>query len=467
MVLAYRFGFLCHQAEDPPFPSKAWTSVSRAWPSRICEGFRLWLHPQARIETYSRPEGSVVIIGDAYTQSGRNLIDLVATTPWDDPWPALDDLGGRHAVLFLSGTEMRVAHDAFGSRSLFYSPGHKAVASHARLLARAYDLPISRESAAFMDRPEYKARTVGYLPGDITAYENVYALVPNNYWDGERTHRYWPRIARAEIGKEAFLSEVRRYFDGFVPFISERYTPIFGLTGGIDSRAALAAFGNKFLGTTWTHYYPKPERPIVQALLEYLAVDHKFMRRGDYPRGRIAMAAEKSSGELRTTQLLSEAMAAAYPGPNHVFIRGYGGEILRGFLSYQKRILDLSPRSMTTAYGSSIRKCPSSDDYIAFCDKAFTVFRDRANYNGLEAFGYKPVDHFYWEHRMGMWGASMLNGMDPGVYSMVGFNSRPLFEAAFSLPDNVRRMDNLKLSKALLKSVVRLYDEELADIPYV
>jgi len=54
----------------------------------------------------------------------------------------------------------------------------------------------------------------------------------------------------------------------------------------------------------------------------------------------------------------------------------------------------------------------------------------------------------------------MLNEMDGAVYSTVGLNSRPLYEAAFGLPDEVR------LTKALLTSVVALYDERLAAIPH-
>ena len=54
------------------------------------------------------------------------------------------------------------------------------------------------------------------------------------------------------------------------------------------------------------------------------------------------------------------------------------------------------------------------------------------------AFGYEPSDLFYWEHRMGMWGACMLNEMDPAMPSLVGFGPRRLYAAAFGLPDTER-----------------------------
>jgi hypothetical protein len=382
--------------------------------------------------------------------------------PWEDPWPCLDDLCGRYAVLFLAGSRLRAAHDAFGSRSLFYTPRHHAMASHAKLLAVAYDLPPSEPVARFMERKEYLARTVKYLPGDITAFAHVHALVPNNHWDGETTRRHWPRALRPAGDEESFHTEIRAHFSTFRSFVESRYTPVFGVTGGIDSRAAFAAFHGRFRGTTWTQHLAERERPVIREIVDYLSLDHAFITsRGQRP-GKISNVAGASSGDLRPGggHLLSEAIAAAYPETGHVFIRGYGGEILRGFPPYQN-MADLSTSSMRKAYNSSIRKCGRKDPvYTAFCDEQFEGFRRRGNYDGLEAFGYSPMDHFYWEHRMGMWGAAMLNEMDPAMYGLVGFNGRRLFDAAFGLPDHVR------LTKRLLASVVGLYDEGLAAIPY-
>ncbi len=459
-MLTYRFGFLCHHADDRP-ESGARASLRRAaWSSRSCEDFVIRLHPETRIEIHRRAEGAVVVIGDAYSQSEASLADLLVAVPWEDPWPALDLVGGRYAVLFLSGGRMRVAHDAFGARSLFYRPGHNAAASHARLLARAYGLAPSRTAAGLMERPEYGARTVKYLPGDLTAFEDVFALTPNNFWDGDKTHRYWPRRPRTETTAAEFLAEVETLFRYFVPFILSRYVPVFGITGGIDSRAAFAPFGRKFLGVTWTHYFPRSERPVVERLIEHLALDHTFVSRSHYEAGNFFRAAGRNNGGLRPGDCLYEGMAAKFSTPGNVFIRGYGGEILRGFPAYQDLIPSLSARDMTIAYGSSIRKVAPTEEYQTSCEEVFAAFRVRANYAGLEAYRHKPMDHFYWEHRMGMWGASMLNEMDGAVYSTVGLNSRPLYEAAFGLPDEVR------LTKALLTSVVALYDERLAAIPH-
>jgi hypothetical protein len=59
---------------------------------------------------------------------------------------------------------------------------------------------------------------------------------------------------------------------------------------------------------------------------------------------------------------------------------------------------------------------------------------------------------------MGMWGASMLNEMDPAIYSMVGLNDRGLYRIAFGMPPQQR------FTKQLLHSVARHFEPRLAEV---
>jgi hypothetical protein len=59
---------------------------------------------------------------------------------------------------------------------------------------------------------------------------------------------------------------------------------------------------------------------------------------------------------------------------------------------------------------------------------------------------------------MGMWGASMLNEMDPALYSMAGLNDRELYRIAFGMPAQQR------LTKQLLHSVARHFEPRLAEV---
>ena len=62
---------------------------------------------------------------------------------------------------------------------------------------------------------------------------------------------------------------------------------------------------------------------------------------------------------------------------------------------------------------------------------------------------------------MGAWGANMLNEMDPAMYSITGLNSRPLYEAAFGLPEKER------LGAKLMLDITALYDKTFSEIGVV
>lgn len=469
-LLHFRFGFLCYRKENEPFGSDdTWAAIQRSWANHTIGNFVLWLHPRLTMMRRSSASHQIIILGDAFSFDHRPIAAVADDLKEDDSWPLLDELGGRFAVLVVSGDRCRVAHDAFGARSVFYAVDMGfAVASHAGLLAHAYSLGRSETIVTYMQRPEFRKRKVKYLPGDMTVYKNVYALAPNNYFDSldNRAHRYWPTTDIRRITMEEFDQEVDRYFAAFVPFVASRYIPIHGITGGVDSRAVLSAFrhyGVPCQGVTWfANNQSSAEKVVISEIVSRLHLKHHYCDLKEYPASKVGALANRSSGCFRRPSSISEAMAALFGSlPATASVRGYGGEIMRGFYYLRQAPMeDLRAESLMSAYGSSIRGTRVSDEYKDSCTAIFQDFRKRANYDGLEAFGYDPNDIFYWEHRMGVWGSAVLNEMDPAVYSLVGFNSRPLFAASFGLPAEQR------LTPDLMKGIVRRYDELLGTIPY-
>jgi len=118
---------------------------------------------------------------------------------------------------------------------------------------------------------------------------------------------------------------------------------------------------------------------------------------------------------------------------------------------------------MLKTQGSEVRTGELGGEYAKRVGlAAFEGFMARANYDErLMRFDFDLNDVFYWEHRMGMWGAAMHNEMDPVMLSMTGFNSREVYEAAFGMDPRKR------LTKKLLLEVIRRYDKRMAEIPYV
>jgi hypothetical protein len=217
--------------------------------------------------------------------------------------------------------------------------------------------------------------------------------------------------------------------------------------------AAFRSRGVQIRGVTWLDRTTRErELPTVMGLAAYADIQHVF------------------------------GMRQRYAVPGAVFIRGYGAEVIRGFYRHTMkapikamRASELlrayglgRPKSTITApemlqaQGARVRTGQIGREYAKRVGlAAFEGFMERANYDErLMGWGFDLNDVFYWEHRMGMWGAAMHNEMDPVMLSMTGFNSREVYEAGFGMDPGKR------LTKALLLEVIRRYDEPMAEIPY-
>jgi hypothetical protein len=459
--LLFRYGFLAYGKGDRPKGDSTWRTLAKTWGEASVGPLTLRTHPEAeiRIERIDA-ETEIAIIGPVFSTKGSplNLAALAA-----DPPNALRHMSGRFALIVSRGESVSIFHDAFGARTIYYWKGGDvpAFASHAGLVGHAFRASRSAAMQRLVGMPEYAKRTVKYLPGDMTMFEGVFALVPNNFlrFPSMETLRYWPDRDVSPSTFEDFFQEIDALLMRMIDFLGGRYVPIFGITGGIDSRVMYAASrkrGISFRGVTWLDPYLKAsEVPTVEAIVAYLGVPHDWIEvAGGCDLGAAAIA-RQNIGEFRGASRLTAKMHALYGSLDaSVFIRGYGGEIVRGFYNRLRRPMQSSSSAeMARAYGAT-----QENDYCSAVRAAFDGFRQRANYRDVDRFKLDMNDLFYWEHRMGMWGGAMLNEMDPACLSLVGINGREVYEAAFGLPAEER------LTKELLRGVARRYDAPLAEI---
>ena len=365
-------------------------------------------------------------------------------------------------------------HDPFGARSLFYrSAGSPAVSSHSELLALAFEHATDAVVAELRGLPEYRSRGVIYLPGDWTVFSGIFGLTPNNYLDLERgtTVRYWPRQPRAETSVEDFFSQLESYLRAFVPHVATRHTPVLGLSGGIDSRALIAAFRihrSPIKLVTWMgNYIKEAEHPVVEQISAYLGGDHRYVNVAENVDDPTFLAvkaiAERNVGRYRGGSRLTAHMYRAFHEVSDAaFVRGYGGEILRGFYDVPtgtQSTADIGASELLRMYTGRMR-IPPRERYNEIGHLAFEQFVERAHYDSAIAeSGYEIKDIFYWEHRMGMWGSVMHNEMDPAMWSVTGYNSRPLYECAFGLERG------MPLKKSLLAEATARLDAPLGAFP--
>ena len=425
----YRFGFL---ASPRPLPEGDTIWRTLGWRTESFGGLTYWLHPETPFEI----RDGRVIIGHAYGFDSAKPIEV-----------ALDEAFGRFVVV--DGDT--VYNDAFGSRSVYYGDG--LFASHAALISHATRARRSLLVRRILDSETYQGKLVRYLPGDLTVYDQVYALPPNHCLTPAGLRRYWPRTPLAKSSRTAVVDEAERHLRALALAIGDREIA-FGITGGADTRAIAAAFGGRFSAVTWTWGYIKREEfPIVDELVRLFGVPHTYL---EPAQGAACDVCQRNAGNFRKAPKIPSLMAKTLPADT-LFIRGYGGEIIRGFYNafMPHPMKDLSAAEMFRIYGGG------KDDYRRRCMEAFEGMRTRGDYDAPILETYDPNDIFYWEHRMGMWGSAMLNEMDAAVLSLVGFNSRALYAGAFGLEPEQR------FTKSLLLDIAARFDPRLATLPLV
>ncbi len=460
----FRYGFLLLQKGDESLN----LDDLNDWNKYATSEYYIYTHPETKLRIKQHPTSTTIIIGDIFsTHKEKSVEECLDHTTKDNNWNYLDYLSGRFSIINIKKEGSFILNDPFGSRTIFYSLKKCVLSSHAALVAKVTNEEKDPLALKFISSPEYKERGTTYLPGDSTIYKNIKGLAPNNLLKlkEQKTERYWPRDFNSPKKVDDFLDEADEYFLHFSAFLNDNgYKPVLGLTAGVDSRAVIAGLMNKDTKChliTWTRL-PENEKPIVEEMIKYLGCKHQYINTKTKLKDKddidIAKISSSNSGFYRGPSSLTGQMYRDMKDPDHIFIRGLGGEICRGF--YNRHNSKLSektlPESLSKLYLTKKIKNPSKDFY-EFVLNSFDGFVKRANYT-QDIFNYDVLDLFYWEQRMGMWAANLLNEMDPAMYDFVGLNSRRLYQIAMGIEKEER------LGSSLLIKITEMYDIKLSKI---
>lgn len=442
-LLDFRLGFISaprrHRFKEQTFLHQ--------WNRVLAHGFKLFVHPETTICRVDNADGATVFaIGDIFVAHGDLRLDEILLRVAAGDRAALDDITGRFALLVLNGDEGSVMHDPLGSQAIFRTLGpNPVISSHATLIAECDSLSPSPRVRRYMASEEYRSKVTRFLPGDWTVYDDIVHLIPNNELDLRTgtTSRYWPRenVQRATFGD--VLSAWDEYFSAYADFVAPRYKPIIGLTGGLDSRAVISTLHDKGVKAkyiTWDKM-PSAEAARIPLLAEYLGGDHSWIRMEQRPetvRSKdIRQAARNAAGLTRGTPLLP-AQIDEVVGPRSLFVKGLGGEVMRG--PFNSRLRSHPPKKLEdlayALYAGQVRKT-AGKDYEQTTRDAIRGYIERANYQS-ELFGTDYGDLIYWEQRMGTWTAVQHAEFSVVLNSHSAMNSRRMFAASWGLEDHER-----------------------------
>lgn len=443
-------------------------SLLHGWNRVLTPGFKFFVHPEAPLHRIQDSEGrTVLVIGDILVAHGNSSLDDLLLRIAAGDRESLDDLSGRFALAVLDGEDGKIIHDPLGSQAVFRTLEKKPVfSSHSSLIADCLGFRVSQRLKKYMASEEYRARVTRFLPGDLTLYEEVVHLIPNNELDLQtgRTHRYWPRASASAQSFEDLALVWDEYFRAYARFLQPRYRPVIGSTGGLDSRAVIAAVHSMSLEAkyvTWDKM-PEEEAARIPALAEHLGAPHSWVRMDERPEGsevdEIRQAAKFATGLTRGTPMLP-AQVAQVVESRDLFFKGLGGEVMRGpFNSRMKKHLptDDYEQLAYALYAGNIRHTAGTE-YETTTRSAIRGYLERANYDS-DLHGMDAGDLIYWEQRMGTWTAIQHAEFSVVLNSHSAMNSRKLFNTAWGLPDAER------FGPGLLQRLIERYDPVLASI---
>lgn len=458
----YRLGFVCARRNQALQDQQDFSS----WVRILTDHHKVFVHPQANVRTHTDVRGrTVIVIGDIFVAHGWKQLDEVLLHVASGNREVTDDLSGRFAILVLDGEAGTVLHDPLGSQSVFYSEGpNSIVSSHASLLARVLGRRRSPALLNYMQSAGYQARNTRFMPGDLTLYDGIFHLIPNNQLQmstGE-TVRYWPRESLVEESFEGLLRAWSEYFENYARFINASYEPVIGLTGGLDSRtviATLRSFGVEPRYVTWNMGSDEAAR--IPGLVNHLGARHDWIelsgRKVDTDYEYMRDLARDATGYTRGRPVLPSLMAQL-AGQRDVFVKGLGGEVMRGpWNSGQLTWLPKDPEKLMYRLYAG-KAVPEHDDaYQSQTLAAIEGFIGRANY-GTDLHGCDVGDLVYWEQRMGNWTSVQHAEMAVAIQSHSAMNSRRIFQAAWGLNAGER------FSSDLLPRIMRSFDPELEQL---
>lgn len=450
--VVYARGFLLSRGGEAPGEVSGWTRHDVG-------DWKLYVDPRVPMVHGASGPQEVWIIGDAFHARSGTFTHIAEWLLEGQLLEKLDGMGGRFLLIHRHGARIDVYNDALGSRSIFY--GTNVVASHSELAARVIDTGLRDWIVPFITSRGYIQRDVKYLPGLHSSFEGIEQLTPNCRLQlgSLRPERYWPRgeLVATEPGQA--LATLVQHLEALRAFFAaNQLNPIVGLSAGRDSRGVIAALAElrpvifTFVRSEGGESTDSADSRASGQLAETLGLELELIRLKAPPPlddllTPFAAAFRRNTGYVRGN---NSAWVEHYAGqyPEHVFVRGFGGEVMRGFYP---ELQSITTSALAQLYDVNAGSRASRD--------AFTHFIDHAGWEAERLFNHPLAGQFYWEHRMGTWGASALLESDMAFRSIPGYNSRELFEVFLGLDPEVNRRD-------IFEAAVKELQPGISSIPY-
>ena len=449
----------------------------------ISDSVRLSVHPDLQSTDVQHGSTRIVLLGymlDPHnpTYSDQQILDAIAerTGCFDDLISAIDNYGGRWAIVYHDGRASRIFHDACGLRQIYYmtTAGSVWCGSQPSILRHAVG-NVEEDPAAIevTQLPQYASRESSWF-GDGTIYKGIRHLLPNHYLDlaDGTVHRYWPRdpIGHASLDKD-FVDDLAHYISGCLEAAANRFELMIPITAGWDSRVLLAA--SKRISSKVFYYISTMN--MLPRNHQDVAVPSRLLEKLGLPFNIIDPDPEDDD-QYRQIYFKNVTQARSLPKSltiHHFFkhcqgmvnVSGNGAEIGRGMLSsFYRSLFEASQSVSETGIVGTFHYKHDRQDQFPIGPRGFaTVYGfGEVDYvvNAIggwmaecvpicSQYGLDISDMYHWEQRLGNWGAMYQAEEDIAVEVLWPFNIRALLVKMLSVEITFRRPPQYLLYRKL------------------
>lgn len=416
-------------------------------------------HPDLEVTVVDGGRARLVLLGHILDpshprRSNRQILaSLARNEEFESVLAGSAAFGGRWAIVWVGANGVRAFHDATGARQIYFA-GHSGsvlCASQPHLIGHL--LGLSPDQDPVVDRyvrsRVYREHERPWA-GDSSPVAGVRHLLPNRWLDlnSARAVRYWPCGPLPEPHAAARVESSCEMLRGMLKATAHRFSPMLAVTAGWDSRVLLAAsrgmqeeftyFIHKSGGCTERHRDLKAARALAEHLgldLKVIAVDEEVPE--DFTRlFRLSVAVHQTDSKIP----LHYNFASEFEG--RVFVSGNASEVARGYYGWPRGV---DARRLAGFWGA---RGAEAEFLVREFDSWFREAREPCERSGVAV-----TDLFYWEQRMGNWGAMYCADSDIAVEVVWPFNCRRLLEILLSAPRERRAKPHHRLYVEIIENL--------------
>lgn len=462
----FRYGFVLTSGSLPrsgyPFYD-TWTPIS-------LPGLRGLVHPDQKFHRADHGGATCFLIGHAYDPFSMEfreevLLERLVRADKEERRRLTDQLTGVFTLGWIEGGQLKLICDCAGMQCCYYGTvGNELyISSHMQLVG---DLCGLRQS-------EYVRHLTGYrfyryygafLPGDLSSYPELRRLVPNTCvthgaggWSIRRFYPHTPiRPVADEAGYRDTIRQIGRVLSDTMSLIAQKWqSPAISMTGGMDSKATLAAAHGQYDRFRYFSYISMagevPDAEAAHRIADALGIHHRIDRISDRD-SDFADTAEISAilyhnfgriGPVNPNDVRKRAYYAQDENRGFdVEIKSWVSEI--GRANYYKKFglrrmpRHLSPRQMTSMYKLFVH----DRALVRRTDGIFADYIRRTDFH--RDMGLDESDLYLWEFRYGSWGGQVITCEHKFSFDItIPYNNRLLMELFLTLPLERRISDQV------------------------